>query len=251
MEPIELQRLVDGELDTHERRRLLQRCDEEPQQWRTLALCLLEEQAFGKEVALFVNDTVENRLTDSDIPVVPANNLAASKSHSDHAWGQLALAAALFIAVGFFTGYGLRSQNLGTTGQAASLANGKGTELSTGSTNVVAIAPNENHQESLGSAALADRPREVGELRFVSDHVSDQLNSNPPNQFGVPIYEVRADHIQQMMEQQFRQINEWNQQNMKRGVQIDWQPEMLESQLPDGRAVVVPINQWNVRPLGQ
>ncbi len=247
MEPLELQRLVDGELDIHERRQLLQRCDDEPQQWRTLALSLLEEQAFGKEVALFANDTVENRSNDSDIVVTPANSIATTKLQSQQAWGHLALAAALLMAVGFFTGYGLRSQNLGVPGQAASLAKGNSPEVSPGTASAVAMSPHGIDQESLAATELADRPREVGELRFVSD----QSNANPTNHFGVPIYEVRPDHIQQMMAQQIRQINEWNRQNMKRGVQIDWQPEMLESQLPDGRAVVVPIHQWNVRPLGQ
>jgi hypothetical protein len=54
-----------------------------------------------------------------------------------------------------------------------------------------------------------------------------------------------------MMEQQRRQVQAWNQQLRERGLQVDWQPEMLESRLPDGRAMIVPINQWNVRSIGQ
>ena len=244
MEPLELQRLVDGELDALERRRLLQRCDEEPPQWRTLALSLLEEQAFRKEVALFSKDTPANVPVESPTTALPTHLKDEAKSNTKQAWGPLALAASLFIAVGFCTGYGLNSISHEVAGPSTDRMN---TALAAGSSDAAIAKPGASTSGSMSSTLISDQPQAVGELRFARD----ESNPSQSKQVGVPIYEVRPDHIQQMMEQQFRQISEWNRQNMKRGVQIDWQPEMLESQLPDGRAVVVPINQWNVRPIGQ
>jgi hypothetical protein len=244
MEPLELQRLVDGELDAHERRRLLQRCDEEPPQWRTLALSLLEEQSFRKEVALFAKGTAANEPIESTTIALPTNPKDVTASNTKHAWGPLALAASLLIAVGFFTGYGLNSINRDAANPSTGPMN---TALVTGSSNIAQAKPEASPSGPMNSTFPSDPPRAVGELRFVRDESMPKQSE----QVGVPIYEVRPDHIQQMMEQQFRQISEWNRQNRNRGVQIDWKPEMLESQLPDGRAVVVPINQWNVRPIGQ
>ena len=47
------------------------------------------------------------------------------------------------------------------------------------------------------------------------------------------------------------QMQALSEQLRLRGFQLDWQPEMLESQLPDGRAVVVPVQQMKIRSLGQ
>jgi hypothetical protein len=248
MEPLELQRLVDGELDVHERRRLLQRCEEEPAQWRRLALSLLEEQSFQKDVTFFANTTSTNLPMETPGVALSTSLESNAKLDTKHPWGQFALAASLLVAVGFLTGYGLNSMGPEVAVPSAGLMeSGSKTLADSGGnagTNQKSLSTSNN---SIDSSLPAGQPRAVGELRFASD----QTKAGVSDQVGMPLYEVRPDHIQQMMEQQFRQISEWNRQNIKRGVQIDWQPEMIESQLPDGRAVVVPINQWNVRPIGQ
>ncbi len=54
-----------------------------------------------------------------------------------------------------------------------------------------------------------------------------------------------------ILENQRRQVDAWNHQLQRQGYQVDWLPEMLQSQLPDGRSLVVPVHQVRVRPIGQ
>ncbi len=231
---LELQRLVDGELSTSERRAMLEKLDQIPAQWRVVGLAFLEDQAFRRESKLFgsVIDERTSEVVVPDLQSVQLNN-PIKPSDSKFAWYRLATAACLLIAVGFGIGYGLRRQS----------------EIveSIPTTLVESSVTNNTAQSDAATLVSNTPPRPVGELYFAGgDETSTDATST-----GVPVFEVRPDHVRQMMQQQMEQVNAWNQQLRRRGIQVDWQPEMLESRLPDGRAVVVPVNQWNVRPLGQ
>lgn len=233
LSPLNLQRLVDGELSASERRAVLQRLDQAPEQWRAVGLALLEDQAFRRESKWFGSVGGESPTDIVDQPVEPVQiNKPVAPNQSKFARYRLATAACLLIAVGFGTGYGLRRQSTFIAPDAATLA---------------ANANSPNRNDSNAASLVSDSiPRPVGELHFAGDEASNEAVAS-----GVPVFEVRPDHVQRMMEQQLQQVNEWNRQLQRRGLQLDWQPEMLESRLPDGRAVVVPVNQWNVRPIGQ
>lgn len=48
LDPIQLQALVDGETDLSERKEILELCEQDPVNWRQIALAYMEEQAFAK-----------------------------------------------------------------------------------------------------------------------------------------------------------------------------------------------------------
>lgn len=56
IDPIGLQRLIDGELSAIEIRELLQRADEDPSQWRTIGCAFAEDQLFRKQFESLTED---------------------------------------------------------------------------------------------------------------------------------------------------------------------------------------------------
>jgi hypothetical protein len=249
MDPIELQRLIDGELNADDRRRLLLEMDRQPQHWRGVALSLIEEVTFRREVAGFVKGNEAASLTDFavgtgwqdvDKPVALGANHRVPSQRSEVPWWQLATAACLMIVVGFGAGYGLNmmygisTKNPSVPPTIAAMKDQPNTMVASDTTK-----PSATSKSRL--------PRAIGEIELVSDVGLPQASARST----VPLYEVDPEHVQQMMEAQYRQINEWNKRFKDRGFQIDWKPEMMQSQLPDGRAVVIPVNQWNYVPIGQ
>jgi len=74
IDPIQLQSIVDGECTGSQRRALLAECEGEPQKWKILALALLEEQQFRKQIAMF-DAKVSNE--DSIVQSIPRERSSA------------------------------------------------------------------------------------------------------------------------------------------------------------------------------
>jgi hypothetical protein len=241
---MEWQRLVDGELSHEERRRLLLKLGDALEPWRSLALALLEEQAFRQHFSK--PETVASSEPRQEVSLSPAQADLTLHRSGATGWRSMgyALAACLLLAVGFSSGYRWNRSGSSQAGSAEVLAK---VRPEVGGVDTAAVAAAERTDRGASSKPAVGPPRPIGELRLASDDgVID-----PTSTIGWPVLEVGPDHVQQMMEQQRRQVQAWNQQLRERGLQVDWQPEMLESRLPDGRAMIVPINQWNVRSIGQ
>lgn len=235
MDKIELQRLLDGELDHEQRRRALVRLDEQPSQWRMVALALLEEQAFDREL-----NSVSQRQSDSTVKLsesnvgVNARRFEAKPGGSSKVrWLPMALAACLLVGLGVTGGNWLASR---FDGGSRSDSNGVGPSI--------AIAESkEKDPEGLDVAQL----KAVGHLSFASDVTSNASDDS----VHLPVYEAAPEQLNQILVTQQHQMRQWNDQLRRRGLELDWRPEMLESRLPDGRSVIVPIQQVHVRNIGQ
>jgi hypothetical protein len=152
-----------------------------------------------------------------------------------HRWLPMSLAAVLLVSVGAFGGNWLASR-LGSNDALRS--NDKDSS----------VAFQESASPDQTASALDVRSlRPIGELKFASDDGSS-LNGDSVQ---VPMFEAAPEQLKQMMITQQKQIQQWNDQLRRRGYELDWQPEMLESRLPDGRSVIVPIQEVRVRSLGQ
>ena len=238
MDKIELQRLLDGELDHEQRRRLLCQLDEQSTQWRTVALAMLEEQEFRREFTTQTNQQSNSPVSQSNSKVHASPMKSDFVSRSSSRWFPMTLAASLLVGLGVAGGNWLASQfDHGSSpspkivGPAIAVQETKKAE----STN--------NVPTDFDFASL----KPVGQLSFTSDATSNADDSSVQ----VPIYETAPEQFNQMLLTHQRQMQEWNEQLRRRGYQLDWQPEMIESRLPDGRSVIVPIQQVHVRNLGQ
>jgi hypothetical protein len=254
MDPLEIQRLIDGELQPSERRLLLKQIDSAPENWRTVALALLEEQAFSKEIRQANVATVSQ----------PPNTLTvarASDAYQDNSlltffgksgWKGIVLSATLAASVLFVIGITV----------VQPMFNGSIDESN--STNAIAQSatspPNANINSNTDPIDN-DWGTPVGELTLASDDATLQPSKSFPaiqgqaqpreNTNRIPVYEVRADQARRWMEDEARRMDSWREQLRQRGYELDSKPNRIERTLPDGRSLIVPVNQWNVRPFGQ
>ena len=230
MDKIELQKLIDGELNRSEQQQLLCQLDEQKTEWRSVALALLEEQEFRRAIGSQCNVNSVLKPNTSEVQLVPGSSSKHWKQ-----WLPMALAASLLVGVGSIGGNWLasrfeKSQQVISESPPTSIA--------------VAQAEDKASPSSESSYAAL---KPVGQLSFSTDGTSG--TGAAPMQ--LPIYEAAPDQINQMLQMQQLQMQALNEQLRLRGFQLEWRPEMLESQLPDGRAVIVPVQQVNVRSLGQ
>jgi len=255
MEPLEIQRLVDGELPPSERSLLLKRIDLAPENWRKVALALLEEQVFSKEIR---HANLPQRLLETS-SLTPVKCLDANDQNSllpsfrNSGWKRFVLpatlAASVLLAIGITVVQPLLTDSRDEARSGNSLAQSKGSPLNTDSTDLNSIGVDN------------DWGSPVGELRLASDDASFQPGKNSlivegqaiPRETNnrIPVYEVRADQAQQWMDDEARRMDSWREQLRQRGYELDSKPNRIEKTLPDGRALIVPVNQWNVRPIGQ
>ncbi len=239
MDEIELQRLMDGELDHAERQRVLIQLDCMPSRWRSVALALLEDQDFRRELgpSLVVQEPLvfaSKQAADQGGPSAPAPLNSKIAKKSSRPWQSMALAASLLMGLGFAGGNWLARQFDSSAEPAKSTL---------AAPSIATSIPKSNDEAELELASL----KPVGQLNFASDAAS---NANGET-VQLPLYEAAPEQISQMLQDQQRQMHAWNEQLRRRGFELDWQHEMLESRLPNGRAVIVPVQQVNVRSLGQ
>ncbi len=239
MDEIELQKLIDGELDRSQQKQLLCQLDRESSQWRVVALALLEEQEFRRELGSGtskINDTLTTLAqsnSDDELKSSPPKSIPSIGNNKVQHWLPMALAASLLIGIGSIGGNWLASQ----------FDSNPPTKVD-GAPSSVAISERKTSDPAELNYALL---KPVGQLSFSSDGAAN-TNVTPVQ---LPIYEAAPDQINQMLQMQQRQMQALNEQLRRQGFELDWRPEMLESRLPDGRAVIVPVQQINVRSFGQ
>jgi len=255
MEPLEIQRLVDGELPPSERSLLLKRIDLAPENWRKVALALLEEQVFSKEIR-HANLPQGLQATGSLTPVkcLDANDQnSLLPSFRNSGWKRFVLpatlAASVLLAIGITVVQPLLTDSRDEARSGNSLAQSKDSPLNTDPTDLNSTGVDK------------DWGNPVGELRLASDDASLQPGKSSSTVEGqararemnnrIPVYEVRADQAQRWMDDEARRMDSWREQLRQRGYELDSKPNRIEKTLPDGRALIVPVNQWNVRPIGQ
>jgi len=254
MDPLEIQRLVDGELPPSERKLLLKQIDLAPENWRMVALALLEEQAFSKEIRqanVSMASQGPNTLT-----VARASDAYQDRSplmfFGKSGWKGIVLSATLAASVLFVIGI--------TIVQPMFNASVDGSNSTNAIAQSATSSPNANTNSNTNPID-SDWGTPVGELTLASDDATLQPSSNfsaiqgqaqpRENTNRIPVYEVRADQARRWMEDEARRMDSWREHLRQRGYELDSKPNRIERTLPDGRSLIVPVNQWNVRPLGQ
>lgn len=257
MDALTLQRLVDGEVSHLERTELLRGLGEDVQSWRNLALALLEEQQWSREIgamslsAVPSSSTVPSRIALSQsldrasvsptsanesesISTAPSNVLPStlertSASHRQPNWHWMSvLAASALFAVGVWGGSSLRSWQRADDGAAAD-----GSEL--------AAAPAKPGNRS-GITSNSN-------MQLVSDKML-RLPSSDSIAHDIPLVDSREIDPELIVTQEAYELARLKHDLKRRGYQIDVQPEWHTGSLGDGRTVVVPIQNVSLRPNG-
>lgn len=259
IDPIQLQSIVDGESTVAQRRAFLSRCEGNPQQWKTLALALLEEQQFRKQFAqvgakpdqrlepknLLPRETKVSAENPSSISPEPLNVLpsyglgnAGVPSGNVHSrwstWGPV-LAAGLLAVMGFVGGrtFSGLTQELPPSDLIAN-------------TQVVGETPRTPTTEQKSPISLvADSDPYHGMPE------TDLRVRLPSTDYEIPIFDATNFDPTIALAKQEIEIQELNKRLRKQGFEIDMKPEYVTGKLQDGRQVIVPVHQVGLRQYGQ
>ena len=220
-----LDRLVDGEVTETERRDLLLRLERSPEGWRRCALAFLEAQAWRGEARAMATE--------------PAYSATAPKlqpaAHARAAWGGLGIWLPIATAAGFLLALGYVNWFSSTPGVDPSdpqnlrmLAEQRARDAQ--------AAPLGGGQNRAGgdNLRLVVAPGPDGE-RQVVDVPLVEAGRMQETLFG-PMAQQLPPEVVRMLEQQGNQVV-----RERRLVPID---------LEDGRRVVVPMDQVEIRPVG-
>lgn len=209
-----LDRLVDGELTDAERRELLLHLERTPDGWRRCALAFLENQAWRGEAKSWASEAPE-------VAVRPRTaTTARSVWSAATAWTMVAAAACLLIAVGLWVVVRDRDGNSITQIQIP-----QGGNVRVVGNSPTAAAPNMRLVVEGGP----NRSGEVVEVPLVDAGQLDEALFGPWSQAVPP-------EVLQMLEQA--------------GHQVVRERRLVPFDLRDGRRVVVPMDQVEIRPVG-
>jgi hypothetical protein len=221
-----LDQLVDGELTGEERRQLLLKLDNQTDGWRRCALAFLEAQAWGKECRALTSTPVKE----------PTVQPAVQRS----AWPNSRWTSFLAIAASFFVAFGLGLASRGVTWfdrrepvQFAQRASPPEKSPTAAAASTPVVVEDRSPQWDTVTVSLAGNQDGIAEsfdLPFVTGEGIDEqwLRSQPS---AVPPQVLRA--LERL------------------GHQVERQRAYLPIDLNDGRRVVVPVDQFNVRYVGE
>jgi hypothetical protein len=208
-----LDRLVDGELTDAERRELLLKLERTPDGWRRCALAFLEHQAWRSESKSWASGAPE-------IVLRPTPAGIAGRSWSTPVPWTMAVAACLLIATGFWAVVRDKDGHAITRIEVPD-----GGSMSVTQSPTFSTAPNMRLVVDGGP----NESDEVVEVPLVNAGQLDQALFGPWSQSVSP-------EVMQMLE--------------KAGHQVVRERRLMPFDLRDGRRVVVPMDQVEIRPVG-
>jgi hypothetical protein len=225
MSPLELQRLVDGQVSHAQRAQWLQDLAPQDPQWRTLSLLLLEDQALAKEISgsPMTKTLAPVPVASTDAPSDKSNLLSTSNSNSKdrkHLWSTLLACSALFI-IGLYSGY-------------------LGRYLTT-NPNPVSTQPATN--------SIAESNPSLKSLPYDSP-LRVRVESPSAMPIEIPLVDAREIDPQWIIANNSLEIAKLNQQLKRRGYEMDAKPKIYSGALQDGRRFVVPVHDVSLKPFG-
>ena len=218
-----LDRLVDGELGQHERRQLLASLDDEPGAWRQCALTFLEAQNWRLQLSRVASEPLVAQVTAPDRTVTKQ---PASHASSVGTW--LAVAASLLVAFGVGTRF---PSFRATDTPAASLISKRDPNA-----NERTLA---NAAENVDSAADTHAPLQTLTLKPIGDENGRSIE--------LPLIESDADGAIAASAQPPALSGSLIRQFEKDGFGVDRQERLWPVDLPDGRRVLVPVEEVDIR----
>ncbi len=248
----QIQSIVDGECSDELRAVLLHEIESQPKMWRTLALALLEEQTWSKQISCFG----KSKMAFHSLQTSPSSSLAAatlnglsqsqpllglpnvelptriSKDSSSSAFPWMsALAASLLFGLGVFGGSYL--PNL------TSLKSDRGDMSS------IAVAKNQLGKKQV--EPMGDPSVPHGNL----DTDMKMLVSGPNKETAeIPIYDIKAMDHDVFVAKEMYEVARINQRLRKEGFELDVRPEYYTGKLNDGRQLIVPVRHVGFKPYG-
>jgi hypothetical protein len=228
MNPLDLQRIVDGELSHELRSELLRALGPDSSQWQELALLLLEDQELSKQIL-------------REPPIAPKHIVRASLESDalpstrskKSSLGYRLLAVCAIFTVGLGSGLGSGFWFKAIAPQAASSSQASSL---TKSDTPIAFPSDSNR----ASGASFDY---VSPWRVRVENASDRA-------IEIPLVDAREIDPQLILANNALEIAKLNQQLKRRGYELEAKPTMYSGALEDGRRIMVPIHNVSLRPYG-
>ena len=230
-----LDRLVDGELPDHEVRSLLLAFDEQPSNWRRLAMAFLEAQAWGRECGSLREPCTPSHL-------ITAESKPSVRQHLRHSQVTYVAACALIMAfsVGAFGAGDYLHRWMRPPALAPQFA------APSHSTPAVSTPLRPNAADRPSVLAESESANEPTSVTF---YVGDQPDG--PHQVQLPLVELDEDgerwlRREEMAPRGMREV-------LRRlGHEVGAAERFVEPiRLNDGRRVLVPMEQWEIVPISQ
>ena len=243
-----IQMIVDGECSHECRRMLLREIESQPTAWRALALALLEEQQWSKQIAHF------SKRESPCLTALPTSTLVLpTKSDPVTSTRVQQLVQLSSIGLQRTSNGGLDSQGIPwLTALAACLLLGLG--ICGGS-----FLPTLKFMNSKGvdSSALAGNEvqgEERQDYRPLNDSIDTDMKmlvSGPNKETAeIPIYDLNAVDHDVFVAKELYEVARINQRLRKEGFELDVRPEYYTGRLHDGRQLIVPVKHVGVKPYG-
>ena len=231
MNALELQRLVDGQLTQAQRADLLGGMQADDPQWRVVALRLLEEQQWAKEICLGPARLPSGVISSTDWPqsTVAGKELQKNSSRRTRSfWNTLVACCAVF-AIGLYVGYQFRYHLQEPVTHEQSIANS---------------APS-------NPEALRDSPMDLTSNPFEYDSPwRVRVDSPSASPIEIPLLDAREIDPNLILANNSFEIAKLNQQLKRKGYELDVRPTVYSGSLKDGRKFVVPVHDVSLKPLG-
>ena len=242
----QIQSIVDGECSHESRVLLLQAMESHPSSWRNLALALLEEQQWSKQISLIskknasgqIDPTTQLTLFELNSPskaLVRAQPLLSVTStefgHRTDGANKMAapwltaLAASLLLGIGFYGG---------------------------------SILPTSSKSEVKNTSAVVssvkDQSEQVDERTPLGNQIGTDMKmlvSGPNRETSeIPIYDFNALDHDLVIAKEMYEVARINQRLRREGFELDVRPEYYTGKLHDGRHLIVPVKHVGLKPYG-
>ncbi len=245
----QIQSIVDGECSHESRAMLLRAMETQPKAWRSLALALLEEQQWSKQISSIsksqttgqIVQTVPRSSLDAVIAssnstrVQPIVSLTSSESPRCTNGGASkrvapwlsALAASLMLGLGFYGGSILPNPNTVTSDRGGA---------------VTAVSNIKNDSVPFDQHSTVGNTLDTDMKMLVSGPNKEKSE--------IPIYDLNAVDHDVFLAKENYEVAKINQRLRREGFELDVRPEYYTGKLNDGRLLIVPVKHVALKPYG-
>lgn len=236
-DPLQIDRLVDGELDPAERHALLVRLETEPGGWRRCALAFLEAQSWREALAPLVVGSASGGT--SRTSAAPVKQSSAPGPGLARRWRPMAAVAAGWLAalaLGWIAGGGTSTSRPGST-PGGPLAETPGVSTNAGPLVPPGTRPDRSEIVSAEPAPSPDEDR--------PSTAPSLTPRRPPTLVAIPVLGARR------LRQAPPPVPEPVRRNLERwGFQVEPRHGLMSVKLRDGRHVAVPVDAVKMRYVG-
>lgn len=240
MSPLDLQRIVDGELDHAARAEILRSLGEDARAWRSLALSLLEDQQWSRGLRreLFRDDSgSELSAGGASLRIAPQTLISTSgsavtpfKKNSFRSSWFTALAASVTLFIGLASGVLMRS-------------------LREGDSMARIVAPLQDGTRDSATTA-ENSPRSERDLKLPMKMVLTGTGRSENTPLEIPVVEASKIDPEALWAREARELAKLQQKLKREGYRMEWEPRLYSGRLNDGRQVVVPVHNVALKSVG-